>query len=156
MLLGESPKKKKKTKKYFPNPSRPNLTITSLPSSPSTAAPVPSSSNHQPPTTGYGDHSSSFISLPCSRSRFFSLKHPQNWKPDQFLVGFAVLCLNLFALAVFCSGLRMEASQSNTLNASISTPSIKLETQAQPQTQPQDQQINSVNGLQLLQRGNAG
>ncbi|CAL9004705.1 unnamed protein product [Prunus brigantina] len=39
----------------------------------------------------------------------------------------------------------MEASQSNTLNASISTPSIKLETQAQPQTQPQDQQINSVN-----------
>ncbi|CAB4298910.1 unnamed protein product [Prunus armeniaca] len=109
MLLGESPKKKKKTKKYFPNSSRPNLTITSLPSSHSTAAPVPSSSNHQPPTTGY------------------------------------VLCLNLFALAVFCSGLRMEASQSNTLNASISTPSIKLETQAQPQTQPQDQQINSVN-----------
>ncbi|CAL9005603.1 unnamed protein product, partial [Prunus brigantina] len=54
-----------------------HLTIASLPSSPSTADPVPSSSNHQPPTTGYGDHSSSFLSLPCSRSRFFSVKHPQ-------------------------------------------------------------------------------
>lgn len=69
-VIGGEPRNENENKKNFRNPSRPNLTIASLPSSPSTAAPVPSSSNHQPPATA-----TTPFSLSLARALAFSLSN---------------------------------------------------------------------------------
>ncbi|CAB4265785.1 unnamed protein product [Prunus armeniaca] len=59
-----------------------HLTIASLPSSPSTAAPVPSSSNHQPPATATTPPP---FSLSLARALDFSLSNTHRYLLEQSL-----------------------------------------------------------------------
>ncbi|CAL8099919.1 unnamed protein product [Prunus armeniaca] len=78
-----------------------HLTIASLPSSPSTAAPVPSSSNHQPPATATTPPP---FSLSLARALDFSLSNTHSALPQFVCFGCFPFWVEVFAGAKLISG----------------------------------------------------